>query len=148
MLIVTARYVCWTVAYQEENASPLLRVPSLNDVKSQGLLTTYYIILHIWLNWDFSIPISWVNEKRKCLTIKFTNYFHLGFGGSTGCSSKSLTGYSHSPPKIYQWIGTYMQTMGSPGKLLCNTQGKHKTTWVAPNEKQIVSGQKYKVGLV
>lgn len=67
----------------------------------------------------------------------------VSFGASTGCSSKA--GYSHSPPKIYQWIGTYMQTMGSPGKLLCNTLGKHQTTWISPNEKQIVSGQKYKI---
>ena len=67
-----------------------------------------------------------------------------GFGASAGCTSKALGG-SHSPPKIEQWIGTYMQTMGSPGLLLCSTQGKHKTVWVGPNEKQIVSGSKYKV---
>jgi hypothetical protein len=79
-------------------------------------------------------------KNRKCQELYF---LFLGFGSSAGCSSKA--GYSHSPPKIYQWIGTYMQTMGSPGKLLCNTLGKHKTTWIAPNEKQIVSGQKYKV---
>jgi hypothetical protein len=40
-----------------------------------------------------------------------------------------------------------MQTMGSPGVLLCRTQGKHKTVWVGPSEKQIVSGPKYKVGV-
>lgn len=68
----------------------------------------------------------------------------VSFGASAGCSSKALGG-SHSPPKIEQWIGTYMQTMGSPGLLLCSTQGKHKTVWVGPNEKQIVSGSKYKV---
>lgn len=62
------------------------------------------------------------------------------FSGSTECKVRS-----RSPPTIHSWFSTYIQTIGSSGKLTCSSQGSPVTRWIAPNDQEIVSGSKYKI---
>lgn len=66
----------------------------------------------------------------------------------TGCVPRHLAKHDKGAPKIYQWMGTYLQTIGSNAHLICRAEGGHKTVWVDP-AGEVIQGDhndKYSVG--
>ncbi len=53
--------------------------------------------------------------------------------------------FSSSPPSIYQWMGTYLQLIGTDAHLVCRAEGQHRTQWRGPLGQVVESGDKYRV---
>ena len=69
----------------------------------------------------------------------------IGFA-DTGCVPRHVHAVDISPPVITQWMGTYMQAMGSDAHLICRADGEHTTGWIAPDMEVITEdNDKYQV---
>eukprot|EP00094_Tigriopus_californicus_P008864 TCALIF_08545-PA protein Name:"Similar to ImpL2 Neural/ectodermal development factor IMP-L2 (Drosophila melanogaster)" AED:0.95 eAED:0.95 QI:0/0/0/0.16/1/1/6/0/315 len=49
-----------------------------------------------------------------------------------GCLPRHLMNFKSTPPRIFQWMNTYLQTMGNDARLLCRAEGQHQTMWYDP----------------
>ena len=55
--------------------------------------------------------------------------------------------FESRPPKIFQWMGTYLQNIGSDAHIICRAEGHHNTVWIGPDGEIIQgrSGSKFTV---
>ena len=68
------------------------------------------------------------------------------FEQGNGCVQRRLLDYESTPPKIYQWIGTYLQPIGQDARLICRAEGQRSIYWIGPTDQEIdADNGKYKV---
>ncbi len=63
----------------------------------------------------------------------------------TGCIPRHLLDFGSSPPVIFQWMGTFLQLIGTDAHLICRAEGHHSTVWKGPQDHVLQDGGKYKV---
>ncbi len=66
-------------------------------------------------------------------------------GNGDACLSRRLASSRVSPPAIHQWMGTYLQVMGTDAHLICRADGNAaEIVWMDPNDDVIeYDGDKY-----
>ena len=55
------------------------------------------------------------------------------------CLGNELAESRVAPPQITQWMGTYMQEMGTDARLICRAQGPGslEVVWMGPDDEVI-----------
>ena len=77
-----------------------------------------------------------------------------GGGGSEGsagaCMGRELAESRAAPPQITQWMGTYMQEMGTDARLICRARGPGslEVIWMGPNDEVIIGRPIQSIGLL
>merc|ERR1719458_1460611 len=63
----------------------------------------------------------------------------VGDEASGMCMGRELAGSLAAPPQITQWMGTYMQVMGTDARLICRARGPGslEVIWMGPNDEVV-----------
>eukprot|EP00095_Tigriopus_kingsejongensis_P011680 maker-scaffold59_size442576-snap-gene-3.31 protein:Tk11680 transcript:maker-scaffold59_size442576-snap-gene-3.31-mRNA-1 annotation:"neural ectodermal development factor imp-l2" len=86
--------------------------------------------------------VAHTNDKKTSVGTEV----HVVSFEPNGCVPRHLMNFNNSPPQIFQWMNTFLQTMGMDARLICRAEGHHETTWYGPmDEKVELESGKFKV---
>ena len=78
--------------------------------------------------------------SKHCTQVSVVSSGVGSAGGS--CLDRELAESRAAPPRITQWMATYMQEVGTDARLVCRAQGPGtlEVIWMGPNDEASAGG--------